>query len=85
MGTGDTKDVPADEQPGVDRATADMSEGDGTSQESAHLASGHDDAEPTTTRQPARAENEDDDGYDPFSDYHDRRDEPPLFEIDPWQ
>ena len=30
----------------------------------------------------ARAENEDDDGYDPWSD---RRDEPPLFEADPWK
>ncbi|MBO4353118.1 MAG: homoserine O-succinyltransferase, partial [Eggerthellaceae bacterium] len=28
-----------------------------------------------------RAENEDDDGYDPYSD---RREEPPLFEPDPW-
>ena len=28
-----------------------------------------------------RAENEDDDGYDPYSD---RRFEPPLFEPDPW-
>jgi len=28
-----------------------------------------------------RAENEDDDGYDPWSD---RREEPPLFEPDPW-
>ena len=29
-----------------------------------------------------RAENEDDDGYDPYSD---RREEPPLFEADPWR
>lgn len=28
-----------------------------------------------------RAENEDDDGYDPYSD---RREETPLFERDPW-
>ncbi|MDY2625487.1 MAG: hypothetical protein SOV74_04100 [Coriobacteriales bacterium] len=28
-----------------------------------------------------RPENEDDDGYDPYSD---RRSEPPLFERDPW-
>ena len=28
-----------------------------------------------------RSENEDDDGYDPYSD---RREEPPLFESDPW-
>ena len=45
---------------------------------------------PTPPRRPAagpkdpyiRAENEDDDGYDPYSD---RRPEPePLFECDPW-
>lgn len=29
-----------------------------------------------------RAENEDDDGYDPYSD---RREERPLFEQDPWE
>lgn len=29
-----------------------------------------------------RAENEDDDGYDPYSD---RREELPLFERDPWE
>ena len=29
-----------------------------------------------------RAENEDDDGYDPYSD---RREERPLFEQDPWK
>lgn len=29
-----------------------------------------------------RAENEDDDGYDPYSD---RREERPLFERDPWE
>ena len=29
----------------------------------------------------ARAENEDDDGYDPYSD---RREEQPLFERSPW-
>ena len=29
-----------------------------------------------------RAENEDDDGYDPYSD---RVEEPPLFEPDPWR
>ena len=28
-----------------------------------------------------RPENEDDDGYDPYSD---RREEPPLFEASPW-
>ncbi|MDM8302620.1 hypothetical protein [Collinsella tanakaei] len=38
---------------------------------------------PTTSDDPfIRAENEDDDGYDPYSD---RRPEPePLFERDPW-
>ncbi len=41
-------------------------------------------AEPAHQAQSAyvRAENEDDDGYDPYSD---RRDEPPLFEADPWR
>ena len=29
-----------------------------------------------------RAENEDDDGYDPYSD---RREEQPLYEEDPWR
>ena len=44
-------------------------------------------AQPETRKTPAtdpflRAENEDDDGYDPFSD---RRPTPePLFERDPW-
>lgn len=32
-----------------------------------------------------RAENEDDDGYDPFSDYMDKRVPEPLFERDPWK
>lgn len=37
---------------------------------------------PTPSRDPyLRAPNEDDDGYDPYSD---RRYEPPLFERDPW-
>ena len=54
--------------------------------------SGADDDAVRTTVRPAparpkpdspylRAENEDDDGYDPYSD---RRSEPPLFERDPW-
>lgn len=30
-----------------------------------------------------RAENEDDDGYDPYSDRHPERE--PLFEADPWR
>lgn len=33
------------------------------------------------TRSPIRAANEDDDGYDPYSD---RYEETPLFEPDPW-
>ena len=38
--------------------------------------------EPRVAPEFARAENEDDDGYDPWSD---RRPEPePLFERDPW-
>lgn len=36
---------------------------------------------PTNTNPYLRAPNEDDDGYDPYSD---RRYEPPLFEPDPW-
>ena len=35
-------------------------------------------------RQPVRAINEDDDGYDPYSDFHDQADHGPLFERDPW-
>lgn len=31
-----------------------------------------------------RAENEDDDGYDPYSDFHDAPDTRPLFERNPW-
>ena len=41
-----------------------------------------DDAEVKTTDPYLRAPNEDDDGYDPYSD---RRYEPPLFEEDPWR
>lgn len=36
------------------------------------------------SRQPFRAPNEDDDGYDPYSDIHDARIPEPLFEEDPW-
>lgn len=40
-------------------------------------------AKPATAFSPqVRAENEDDDGYDPWSDRHE---EPPLFEEDPWR
>lgn len=38
-------------------------------------------ADGTDERQYLRPENEDDDGYDPYSD---RRDERPMFEPDPW-
>ncbi|MGI6591008.1 MAG: hypothetical protein ACOX1O_05285 [Eggerthellaceae bacterium] len=31
-----------------------------------------------------RAPNEDDDGYDPYSDWHDQGPAPALFERDPW-
>lgn len=31
-----------------------------------------------------RAESEDDDGYDPYSDFHDAPERRPLFEKDPW-
>jgi hypothetical protein len=34
--------------------------------------------------QPIRAANEDDDGYDPYTDLHDRSLPDPLFERDPW-
>lgn len=34
--------------------------------------------------QPVRAINEDDDGYDPYSDFHDARVSEPMFERDPW-
>ena len=34
--------------------------------------------------QPVRAIGEDDDGYDPYTDWHDRRAPEPLFERDPW-
>lgn len=34
--------------------------------------------------QPVRAINEDDDGYDPYSDFHDRNTAEPLFERNPW-
>ena len=44
-------------------------------QRGAHTASGGDDC--------IRAENEDDDGYDPYSDRKPPRD--PLFERDPWR
>ena len=32
-----------------------------------------------------RAENEDDDGYDPYSDFHDGNAGPASFEPDPWR
>lgn len=34
--------------------------------------------------QPVRSINEDDDGYDPYSDFHDKRVEEPFFQKDPW-
>lgn len=34
--------------------------------------------------QPVRALNEDDDGYDPYSDFHDAPCPEPLFERNPW-
>ena len=37
-----------------------------------------------TTVQPVRAISEDDDGYDPYSDFHDRHVADPFFEDDPW-
>ena len=45
-------------------------------------AAGHTGAAPRENAEFLRAENEDDDGYDPYSD---RRPSPePLFERDPW-
>ena len=34
--------------------------------------------------QPVRSINEDDDGYDPYSDFHDKRVEEPFFQKYPW-
>ncbi len=34
--------------------------------------------------QPVRAINEDDDGYDPYSDFHDNGSSKAVFERDPW-
>jgi hypothetical protein len=36
------------------------------------------------SRQPIRAINEDDDGYDPYTDLHDRPEPEPFFEPHPW-
>ena len=43
---------------------------------------GEDGAQPQSASPYLRAENEDDDGYDPYSD---RREESPLFEANPWE
>lgn len=40
---------------------------------------------PAASPQPIRASNEDDDGYDPYTDLHDQPTPDPLFERDPWQ
>jgi hypothetical protein len=57
-----------------------------TAQLAAHKAATHKDADSKKTqvvdREFARAENEDDDGYDPYSDR--RPVSEPLFERDPW-
>ena len=47
-----------------------------------HIAKPPENVSRETFRTYFRAENEDDDGYDPYSD---RREEPPLFERDPWR
>ena len=44
----------------------------------------HADRPAASKPQPIRAINEDDDGYDPYSDLHDRPAPEPLFERDPW-
>lgn len=36
------------------------------------------------SKAPVRAIGEDDDGYDPYTDWHDRSTPEPLFERDPW-
>ncbi len=36
-------------------------------------------------KQPVRAIDEDDDGYDPYTDFHDQPASDPLFEEDPWR
>ena len=57
-----------------------------TAQLAAHKAATHEDADSKKTQvvdpEFARAENEDDDGYDPYSDR--RPVSEPLFERDPW-
>lgn len=45
------------------------------------LDSSHESSSQDANQNPIRSENEDDDGYDPWSD---RRPEEPLFEPDPW-
>lgn len=71
----------ADGLPDTEAKSACVADGAANVSPSAALArpsSAHADESPPYLR----AENEDDDGYDPYSD---RRSEPPLFERDPWR
>lgn len=67
-------------------AGGDAEKGKRVSQETASEASAEKIASQTDGphAQPVRAINEDDDGYDPYSDLHDRAAAEPLFEPDPW-
>ena len=64
----------ADEADGL-RIFRSSGEGDGSCEEEPAVPSGA----------PVRAINEDDDGYDPYSDWHDQGPSMPLFERDPWE
>ena len=66
-----TEGAPSDKEdaPGCNAADADATSATGTTRQNVADSS-------------IRAENEDDDGYDPYSD---RREQRPLFERDPWE
>ena len=67
----------------VAKAAAKRAQAKATASKPAKSAStDHVKREPAIADEFARAANEDDDGYDPYSD---RREEPPLFEPDPWK
>lgn len=70
-------------QSGIDAATSALRPADAIDEESADAA-GAKRGGTADAKQPTRAINEDDDGYDPYSDLHDRGEKPPLFEKDPW-
>ncbi|MGI6535534.1 MAG: hypothetical protein ACOX12_03830 [Eggerthellaceae bacterium] len=69
------------------QGTADADDEDGLRMFSAPEG-GHaerDEAPAAPSGAPVRAINEDDDGYDPYSDWHDQGPSAPLFERDPWE